>query len=240
MRPVIGLTLSLQEDKRMTLHRDNSDAIYRAGGLPMLLPATLDEGALWDLVTQVDGLLLTGGGDIDPVLFGEEPLPGLGKVEPERDRMEIILVRFMVKASKPILAICRGCQILAVALGGNMYQDLAHQREGLLQHAQLAPRDHPAHGVEVMEGTLLHRITGWGTGRVNSFHHQAVRDIPETCRVSAVAPDGVVEAFEGVSTSFLLGLQWHPENTAATDSVSQEIFNAFVRACAGESQKVQT
>jgi putative glutamine amidotransferase len=194
----------------------------------------VDKEALREMAERMDGLLLTGGGDIDPTLFGEEPLPGLGSITPERDTLEIALIGHMLKANKPIFAICRGCQILNIAAGGDMYQDLYTQRDNLLQHTQHAPRSHTSHTLEVVEDSLLHRISGEVSFKVNSFHHQAVRNLAPGFVVSAAAKDGVIEAFESRNHTFVLGVQWHPEFMAEKDEVSQRLFNTFVAACGKE------
>ncbi|MFD1426784.1 putative glutamine amidotransferase [Kroppenstedtia sanguinis] len=227
MKPVIGMTLSMNEN-RLTLSRDNADAVLTAGGIPFLLPYATETDVLDGMVQQIDGLLLTGGDDIDPSLFGEEPLPGLGEVEPERDRMEIALVRKMVHAGKPVLAICRGCQILCIALGGDMYQDLYSQRKDSIQHVQRGPRGYLSHSVSIQEGTWLSQIAGEDRIRVNSYHHQAVRRLPEGYIPSAIAPDGVIEAFEGDGPTWVMGVQWHPENLFRTDRVSRRLFHTLV------------
>ncbi|SDB95702.1 putative glutamine amidotransferase [Melghirimyces thermohalophilus] len=232
VKPVIGITLTYSErEKQLTLKKDNSDALLDVGGIPFLLPLTNDPDSLRGMVESIDGLMLTGGDDIDPSLFGEEPQPGLGRVEPERDRMEIALSQAMVRAGKPVLALCRGCQVLNIALGGDMYQDLDSQREDLIQHAQRGPRDYLSHSIEIRRGTLLEQIAGTDRARVNSFHHQALRHIPEGYTVSATAPDGVVEAFERVEEPFILGVQWHPENLYRRDPFARRIFRSFVDAC---------
>ncbi|PTX65035.1 putative glutamine amidotransferase [Melghirimyces profundicolus] len=241
MKPAIGVTLSKRRKENLfTLKRDNSDAVLEAGGVPFLLPHTRDPEVIRRMAEQMDGLLLTGGDDIDPSLFGEEPQIGLGEVEPERDRMEIALSRKMVEAGKPVLALCRGCQILSIALGGDMYQDLFSQREGLIQHVQRGPRDYPSHSITIQKGSLLEKIAGSNRLRVNSFHHQAVRNIPEGYTVSATAPDGVVEAFEADGERFVLGLQWHPENLYRKDDFARRIFRAFVEACEQTALKRKT
>src|SRR5699024_2827802 len=150
VKPVIGITLTYSErEKQLTLKKDNSDALLDVGGIPFLLPLTNDPDSLRGMVESIDGLRLTGGDDIDPSLFGEEPQPGLGRVEPERDRMEIALSQAMVRAGKPVLALCRGCQVLNIALGGDMYQDLDSQRGDVIQHAQRGPRDYLSHSIEI-------------------------------------------------------------------------------------------
>ncbi|SFS79871.1 gamma-glutamyl-gamma-aminobutyrate hydrolase family protein [Marininema halotolerans] len=230
MRPIIGLTISY-ENEMCTCRRDYSEAILFGGGLPLMIPPTRDKEIHQQLATLLDGLLLTGGKDINPYLFNEEPLPGLGVVEPERDLMEMSLSQEFIRTNKPILAICRGCQLLSVALGGSMYQDLPSQKEKLLQHTQRAPRNHPSHRVKVKGESLLFRITKQRDIRVNSFHHQAVKIIPDRCVISGTSLDGVIEAYEGKNDPFLLALQWHPEAMLKEDVTSQAIFKSFISAC---------
>ncbi|MDR6224897.1 gamma-glutamyl-gamma-aminobutyrate hydrolase family protein [Desmospora profundinema] len=240
MKPLIGLTLSYRHrEGYWQLSRDNSEAVWSLGGMPVALPYTEDIHAIKAWAHRLDGLVLTGGNDIDPHLFGEEPIPGLGEVEPERDQVETALVREMIRQGKPVLAICRGCQILAIALDGDMYQDLASQRQGLLQHSQRAPRSHASHSIRIRKGTRLHRLAGSDTAKVNSFHHQAVRRVPASCILSATAPDGVVEAFEGKGGDFLMGVQWHPENMVKQDPLARALYRDFIEACM-ETAKKQT
>lgn len=232
MRPLVGMTMTYRRhEESWSISRDNSKAVWAAGGLPLALPWHHEGKGIQAYAERLDGLLLTGGNDIDPHLFGEEPIPGLGEVEPERDRAEIALVREMISREKPILAICRGCQILAIALGGEMYQDLGSQREGILQHSQRAPRAHASHSIRIQRGSRLHRLAGTETVRVNSFHHQAVRRVPDGCSVAATAPDGVVEAFESEGKNFVVGVQWHPENMMSDEPFAFHLFAAFIEAC---------
>jgi putative glutamine amidotransferase len=240
MRPLIGLTMSLQENRMQTLSRAYSDAVRSAGGTPVAIPCCDDPEVITDIAHRLDGVVLTGGGDIDPSLFGEEPLPGLGEIVPERDRMETALVRLFLERDKPLLAVCRGCQVLNIAVGGDMYQDLYTQRESLLQHHQRSPRHHATHAIQLVEGTLLHRLAQENSVRVNSFHHQAVRRVPSLLRVAARTTDGVIEAIESVRHRFVVGVQWHPECMAETDAFSRRLFEAFVEAaerCFGRSGK---
>lgn len=179
------------------------------------------------------GCCLLAGGDIDPTLFGEEPHQKLGSICPERDVFEISMIQKVLARNKPILAICRGCQILSIALGGDMYQDIFSQMGvPLLQHGQKAPRWHATHFVNIKRDSLLHRVTGMQNFKVNSYHHQAVRKMPENFEVCAEASDGVIEAFESKKHRFALGVQWHPEcMTQKNDDPSKAIFDAFVKAC---------
>lgn len=228
--PVIGVTAARDDRGRLTVNREYLNAVLTAGGLPLIVPFTTDAEAIRQVAARIDGLLLTGGEDIDPAWFGEEPIPGLGWIDPERDHLEIALIRRMMEENKPIFAICRGCQILNVAAGGDMFQDLYRQREGLLQHMQKAPRSHLSHMVKVEEGSLLGRIAGVTDMKVNSFHHQAVRRVAPGFVVCARAKDGVIEGVESVRHPFVLGVQWHPEHLVKTDAVSRRLFEAFVQA----------
>ncbi|TLS35590.1 gamma-glutamyl-gamma-aminobutyrate hydrolase family protein [Pseudalkalibacillus caeni] len=231
MQPIIGVTAPIIEN-RVSLHTDNMDSIVGAGAIPFIVPYTEQEELLTQIIQQIDGLFLTGGVDIDPTFFGEEPIPGLGEVRPERDKLETLLIHKALEANKPIFAICRGIQMLNVAAGGNMYQDIYSQVESpLLQHAQKAPRDHLSHFIKVKEKSLLEKIAGKLSFKVNSFHHQAVKDPAPGFSVSATASDGVVEAIESMKHRFVLGVQWHPENLVKNDSISRKIFGAFVEAC---------
>jgi putative glutamine amidotransferase len=229
--PRIGITMSLEQEGKQFVMRDYTDAIMEAGGIPFLLPYTVNERVIAQMSRDLDGLLLTGGGDIDPTLFDEEPHPGLREIVPDRDEMEIALIEHFMAQNKPIFGICRGCQILNIALGGDMYQDLATQKEEVIQHSQQAPRNHASHTVHISEGSLLHRIFNKNAAKVNSFHHQAIRSVAPVLRVSALARDGVIEAIESQSHAFVLGVQWHPECMVKTDADSRQMFRAFVEAC---------
>ncbi|WP_144513799.1 gamma-glutamyl-gamma-aminobutyrate hydrolase family protein [Bacillus sp. FJAT-22090] len=231
MKPVIGVSSNLME-KVLSVSTDNIHAVARFGGIPIVLP-NLEEDIIDSIVEMIDGLLLTGGGDIDPTLFGEEPHTHLGRIVPERDIFEIELVKKMLEKNKPVLGICRGAQILSIAAGGDMYQDIYRQStEQLLQHDQLAPNWHASHFVHVMEGSILQNIAGVEKFKVNSFHHQAVRKIPNGFMVSGLASDGIIEAFESKNHLFIMGIQWHPESLLQKDDmISIEIFKSFIDAC---------
>lgn len=231
MKPFIGLTMSLEKETNQYLAKAYSDAVFQAGGIALLIPYTVEDHVIQQLSLKLDGLILTGGGDIDPTLFDEEPHPGLGQIVPDRDEMEIALIEQFMEQNKPILGICRGCQILNIALGGDMYQDLTAQKQTILQHAQKAPRYHASHTITIVEDTLLHSIYQKGLSKVNSFHHQSVRNVVEPFRVSAVSRDGVIEAFESKEHRFVMGVQWHPEDMVKNDPDAYRLFGAFVDAC---------
>ncbi|MDF2713147.1 MAG: gamma-glutamyl-gamma-aminobutyrate hydrolase [Paenibacillus sp.] len=232
MLPVIAVTATF-DNGHTFLHRDYSDAVVRAGGLPLAVPHMPSAEWLDRVCAVTDGLLLSGGEDVDPYLYGEEPTPGLGAISPERDRIEAQLAQRFLAADKPIFAICRGLQLLNAVAGGTLLQDIERQHDGALQHRQMAPRGHLSHRVHIEKGTLLERIVGVSPTRVNSFHHQAVRRTAPGFRVNAVAADGIVEGIESESHRFVLGVQWHPENLSGVDPVADRLFIAFVQACAG-------
>ncbi|GIP33434.1 gamma-glutamyl-gamma-aminobutyrate hydrolase family protein [Paenibacillus sp. J2TS4] len=233
MKPIIGITSSIREERLAVTGQDYIQAIAWAGGVPVVLPNLSDEASADKIAATIDGLLSSGGKDIDPTLFGEEPHPRLGEVSPERDRFESMMIARMLQLDKPILGICRGCQILNVVQGGDMYQDIHAQHEQtLLQHQQVAPRYHGSHYIDVCEGSLLHQITGSLRYKVNSYHHQAVRKMADGFEICARASDGIVEAFASVKHRFVIGVQWHPENLLRKEDIySQKLFEAFVQAC---------
>lgn len=232
MKPIIGITTSLEDERTITLSHDNVDSVLQAGGVPVILPNLLDSEHVERVANQIDGLLVTGGGDIDPTIFGEEPHPNLGSITPARDQFEIAIIKKMMEQDKPVLAICRGCQILNIAAGGDMYQDIYTQTDKqLLQHSQKAPRHHGSHFVDVKEGSLLHQMTGSNRFKVNSFHHQAVRQVAQGFQECGTASDGVIEALESVNHSFVIGVQWHPECMVKNGDVpSNDIFTKFIEA----------
>ncbi|MEI3604121.1 gamma-glutamyl-gamma-aminobutyrate hydrolase family protein [Pseudogracilibacillus sp. SE30717A] len=234
MNPVIGITPSINEDSHTYfVNIDNMNAIVQSGGTPIILPLIASTNNINQIADMIDGLYLTGGNDIDPTLFNEEPHPKLGRINPARDEYEIALTKKMIEQNKPVLGVCRGSQILNIALGGTMYQDIYSQKEGeLLQHQQNAPADHSSHYIHVAENSLLSRLVGKDKIKVNSRHHQANDKLGSALTVSGTASDGVIEAIEGDSETFVLGLQWHPENLINKgDESSKNIYAGFIQAC---------
>ena len=228
MRPLIGITSSYSWDNHS--HRiPNSyiDAIERAGGTPVILPPTFTIDVK-QLLEVVDGLVLTGGGDVDPQMYGEDPIPNMGSIDPKRDHFELEITRRALGIGKPVLAICRGHQVLNVAAGGTLYQDIPSQIKGSIKHRGKAPVYYPSHNVRVQEGSKLHGMFEKAELGVNSFHHQAVKDLGEGLVATAWAPDGVIEAMELSRETFVLGVQWHPERMI--DGEMLKIFQAFIQA----------
>jgi putative glutamine amidotransferase len=233
--PLIGVTTSVTVDKspeRAYVNASYLRAVEGAGGIPVLLPPHLSEQARHALWERLDGVLLTGGGDIDPARFHEPPHPTVMEVSPLRDALEIEVVERALGDGIPLLAICRGLQVLNVALGGTLYQDLpADKPTSLVAHSQKEPRDQPTHAVKVMaEGTRLASIVGASEIEVNSFHHQAIKRLAAGLREVAWAPDGVIEAVEMDGPRFVVAVQWHPEDLVAHDPAARSLFVALTRA----------
>lgn len=232
-RPRIGVSCGFDDDKgKYLLPRGYCDGVLAAGGLPAILPYTA-AGLAAETLDGLDGLLLTGGPDLDPAHFGEPPHPRLGRVVPDRDAHELALCREALARGMPVLGICRGIQVLAVAAGGTLWQDVPSQVAGAIQHYQDAPRWHGSHRVEVQPNSLLAALIGTAPPPVNSFHHQAVRDVPPGFAVTARAPDGVVEAVEHPGLPFCLGVQWHPEDMWQDVGAYLNLFRGLVEAAAG-------
>jgi putative glutamine amidotransferase len=237
MRPIIGIsssTLAATESDRAGMKRCAVPSFYvarvvEAGGVPVVLPNVAPEEAA-EYVARVDGLLLSGGVDVDPHAYGAEPHPRLGEVDALRDRFEIALVRAARTAGLPIFGVCRGMQLVNVAFGGTLIQDIPSQVPGAIRHDQTTvDLQQPSHGVSLSEGTQLRALVGAGSARVNSFHHQAVERMAEGFRATARSSDGVLEAMEHESGPFFQCVQWHPERLA-DDPVTRALFQAFVAA----------
>jgi putative glutamine amidotransferase len=219
-------------------------AVALAGGAPALIPLDLGIDAWRSIYRRLDGLLLPGGVDLDPALYGEEPHPKLGKVNAPLDEAELVLARWALADGMPLLGVCRGIQTLNVAAGGTLYQDLPSQYASALAHSCSAPdypRTHRAHAVHVQPDSRLANILSAQETMVNSRHHQAVKDLGAGLIVSARAPDGVIEGIEaagnrrGENGGFAVGIQWHPESLAADDPQMLALFEALVHAAVARS-----
>ncbi len=215
---------------------DYEESVRRAGGDVRLLIADADRPE--DVIQMVDGLLLTGGRDVDPALYGEPPHVTYAAAEPGRDRYELELLRLAFTAGTPVFAICRGIQVLNVALGGTLVQDVATQLQSALNHAVREPPSAIAHDIWINPGSLLERLMREhlddDTCAVNSRHHQSIKTLGEGLVISATAPDGVIEAVEDPRRPFCLGVQWHPENFYRTGEF-RPIFEGFVQAAQPKS-----
>ena len=205
-RPVIGITGNY-EDLTCKLGKGYYDSVVHAGGTPIIIPPVADKAVLMNTLDHIDGLILSGGGDINPLYCGEEPVPGLHGINRERDLPELLIARLAYNRQLPMLGICRGIQTLAVALGGKVEQDI----KASIKHSQEADRSEPTHSIEIVEDSTLYHIYGETLLCVNSFHHQAVSEPGSKFRVVARSKDGIVEAMESAEHKSIVGVQWHPE-----------------------------
>jgi putative glutamine amidotransferase len=231
--PTIGITLDAEEPGGYSklpwyaLRRNYASAVAAAGGLPMLLP---HEPALADaFLDRIDALIVTGGAfDVDPALFGATSRHSTVTTKDGRTAFELAVTRGALARGMPVLGICGGQQLLHVVLGGTLIQHIPDEVPDALAHEQPNPRTEPGHTVRVTPGTLLDRITGGGELPVNSAHHQAAKDVPDSVVVNALAPDGVIEGIEAPAHRFCIGVQWHPEY--AINPGDSRIFAALVEA----------
>jgi putative glutamine amidotransferase len=235
-RPLIGITCATVRYRGRLpgyqLNQQYVQAVQDAGGTPVLIPHGDDPKAALNVLDSLDGVLFPGGADVGPERYGEEPIPALGQVDEELDALELPLASAAVARRTPVLAICRGQQVVNVALGGTLYQDL--KQDGVTRRRHRTPfrwgRDYLCHEVELDPASVWGEIAGARTLRVNSFHHQAVKDVAAGLRVTAMSPDGVIEGLES-EDGRLLAVQCHPEGLTA-HAWSRDLFSHFVELAA--------
>lgn len=238
MNPVIGITASIDHraaafGETYSLTRKYAEGVVQAGGVPLIVPHNLDEAALRVMLDRLDGVVLSGGGDMDPMLFGEERHPATCEIEPERDRLEMMLTRWLVERDIPFLAICRGIQVLNVALGGSLVQDIPSQVPEALPHSfdrQTTPRGYLAHPVKISPQSHLADIMQLEEAQTNSWHHQSIKRVADGLHVSALAPDGVIEAVEVPGRRYAIAVQWHPEWMFEQWAEQRRLFEGLVSA----------
>ena len=230
-KPIVGV-MPLWDDEKDSIWMlpGYMDGLHQAGALPFIFPFSTDEEELTQLTELCDGFLFTGGHDVSPYLYREQPMEGLVSCCEKRDQMETVVLKKAVEADKPVLGICRGIQLINAALGGTLYQDLPLQHPSETNHHGQPPYDQPVHDVAVYRDSPLYACLEKETLPVNSYHQQAVKAIAKGLQVMAAAPDGIVEAFYKPDQRFLWAVQWHPEFAYRTDENSRKIFGAFVEA----------
>ena len=232
MKPVIGITPIYDSAKSSYwMLPGYMKGLEDAGALPVMLPMTDDEQTIGDILSRVDGILFSGGDDINPALYGETMLPECGGHYALRDRFEKKLMERALIADMPMLCICRGFQLMNVVFGGTLYQDIPTQLASDVIHNQGKPYENSSHGVEIYEDTPLYSLLQKDILYVNSRHHQGIKDLSPILEKMAESPDGLTEAVYISGCNFAWGLQWHPEHMHQVDKDSQKIFEAFVRAC---------
>lgn len=236
--PIIGITSMLHSIesgcflgyKRAAVGQRYVDAIHAAGGIPLILPIVEGKESIAQQLEVIDGLLFSGGDDISPLFYNDEPQQGLGPTCPERDRYEIHLFQMARHTNKPILGICRGLQLMNVAMGGTLYQDIPSTIPSPLIHQQQTKADEATHAVNLISETKLHRIMDGNALETNSFHHQAIKGLATGLVPNAYSSDGLIEGIEGKEESYLLGVQWHPEYMFSKDPKMLKLFQTFVDA----------
>jgi putative glutamine amidotransferase len=234
-QPIIGITSTLVKYnfhmEGVYVHQDYHRSVLECGGLPIVLPL-VDSANLIKLINLCDGVIFSGGEDVDPAFYHGDPHQKLGETISDRDEAEIEGIRHTIAAKKPILAICRGTQILNVALGGTLIQDIPSENSKAMQHDQPIARGRDWHWVDLEENCYLSNILEQSRVRVNSLHHQAIDRLADRLTVVGRAPDGIIEAVEMSELPFGIGVQWHPESqTQHGDAVMKKLFQAFVNQC---------
>ena len=246
MKPIIGVTPDFNPGDRQDmggkeptyfLRARYIKAIEDAGGIPFILPLMLDAGAWRRIVSRVDGLLITGSGsDLAPETYGQKQRYKFGCMSTERATLELGVAKVAYKADIPMLGICGGMQSIAVALGGTLFQDIDSQIKTSISHQPTCSATKTVHSIQIETRSLLRRITGKAMIRVNSSHHQSVKDVPTCLRTSAVSLDGIIEAIEAPDKHFFLGVQWHPEFLYECHPIQKKLFRALIKASRSFSQ----
>lgn len=236
MKPIIGLTVSGErkgQSEYNSLNCTYINAILEAGGVPLLIPMIADRDILARYINIVDGIIFTGGGDISPLYYGENPIKELGEVDERRDSYEMALFMEAYPTNMPILGICRGCQLINVALGGTLYQDINSQIEGSYGHmSKNSATDQVYHMIRIEKESKLYDIFGNDTIAVNSYHHQSVKDLGDGLKATAYSYDGIIEAFESIKKDYIIGVQWHPEAMVPKRALFTKLFEDFIKQCA--------
>lgn len=233
-KPVIGLTASFKPDDWTPQHIINESyfhAIRHFGGIPLLIPALAEKEELEYLLSTIDGLVLTGGQDLDPNLFGEKIINDTVTLCPERDTAEYAVLELAAQRNIPILGICRGMQVMNVFFGGSLWQDIPSQLPGCAEHRMEAPYHRTSHSCITEKETPLAELTGEPSFGVNSHHHQSVKDLAPGYRCMGKAEDGIIEAIYDPSQEFRWGVQWHPERIWDIEETSAEVFRRFLISC---------
>ena len=229
LKPLIGVMPLWDDDKESVwMLPGYLEGIRQAGGIPVILPFTSENDELEQLAKMCDGFLFTGGHDVSPELYSEKPVDDSVICCKDRDEMESWYLKYAISSDKPLLGICRGIQFINAALGGTLYQDLPTQHSSGINHHQKPPYDIPVHTVSIVKDSPLGKLLDTEQLSVNSYHHQAVKDLSPRLKAMAISTDGLIEAVFMPEHRFLWAVQWHPEFSYLTDINSRKIFKAFI------------
>lgn len=232
MKPIIGITMfqETEVDKSFSLVSNNYlNAIENAGGVPLFIPVSEDMEAVKPYLEMIDGIIFSGGECVGPINFGENPSKAISKINPSRDNFELALFQEAYNMDMPILGICRGAQLINVALGGSLYQDIFSEITNCYGHMPSGMQVYDLfHLIDIEENSKLFDIFKTAELEVNSFHHQGIKDIGKDLKVTATAKDGVIEGIESLSRKFLIGVQWHPEDLTLKYKGFLKLFKAFI------------
>ena len=229
-RPVIGITSSHEKDDKLFVRQAYTDAISKAGGIPFIIPVTDNSGALQDILANLDGLLITGGDDINPAFYNERPIGPLNDIDIQNDNFNLAIIRMAYNINMPILGICRGEQVINVAFKGSLYQDIPTQVSSKIRHNKIDDNTKSIHSVSIAKNSRLYKIIGTDNLKVNSSHHQSIKQVADNLRIVALASDNVVESVESIDNNNIIAVQWHPE--CMSEESATCIFNEFINRAA--------
>lgn len=231
---IIGISGNILEENSIAkafVNQTYIDSVVRANGIPFIMPICEDENIIKKMIEKVDGIIMTGGVDIHPFRFNEEPNPKIGAISKERDDFDFLIMKYAFEMKKPIFGICRGIQLINVFFGGTLIQDINSQKNTNILHSQTAAIDVATHKIKIKKDSIIYNIFG-KTAEVNSFHHQAIDKLSKDFKITSTANDGIIESIEyKKKDAFILGVQWHPECMTAKDIKMQNIFSMFVDIC---------
>jgi putative glutamine amidotransferase len=235
MKPVIGLTTFYENKPRRnqtSVSNNYINSVIKAGGLPIMIPIINDDMDINKYIDMFDGIIFTGGEDVSPILYGENPLKQVTYISTDRDTHEIAMFKKAYEKNVPILGICRGIQLMNVALGGTLYQDIDAQIEGALGHGPMEnPVNELYHSVNIQKNSILYNIFQTEDLTVNSFHHQSIKDLGTDLRVTALSAEGIIEGVESCQKDFVVGVQWHPEDLTSRYPLFLKLFQKFIVVC---------
>lgn len=238
MRPLIGILSNLCTiengssigKEKVCVQNAYVKAIEEAGGVPIVIPVNTDKENIRIQIETVNGVIISGGIDVNPILYNEDPVKELGEIHPDIDDFDIEAIKVAIELDKPLLGVCRGMQVLNVALGGSLYQDLSYAENSYIKHNQNAKSYLGTHYINIKKNTIISNILG-EKALVNTYHHQSVKDLGQGLEVSAYSNDGIIEAIEKKDASFVVGVQWHPEMMAEYNGNMLNIFKYFIKKC---------